>query len=121
MSDKTRIALNNFVRRTDHTSKLKELISGTGAMLSRKGRSRNWVLTISSQQAIALRKAIEEAGQTTWLWLANLLTKEQKPLSEAEIKTIAMQHWPITVSELMSISDCTLAEARKVIDEVEWG
>ena len=121
MPDKTRIALNSFVRRTEQTPKLKALICDCGGSLSRQGRSRNWVLTISSQQAIALRKAIEEARQPSWLWLANLLTKEQQPLTEAEIKTLATEHWPITVSELMSLSDCTLAEARKVIDEIEWG
>lgn len=120
MSDKISLVLTGFVRRTEHTSQLKALLKASGAQLSRQGRSRNWALVIKAQQVIAVRKAIEEAGQPSWLWLAKKLTSEYPHLSQDELKQFAIQHWPVTVSKLMSLTDCTLAEARLAIDEVEW-
>lgn len=120
MFEKVSLSLTSFVRRTDNTSQLKALIVASGAQLSRQGRSRNWRLVVDHQQSMAIQKAIEDASQPSWLWLARKLTLERPSVTHNELKPIALQHWPVTVSKLMSLTDCTMSEARKVIDELEW-
>lgn len=121
MTQVFKISLNSFVRRTEHTNQLKALIDEAGATLSRKGRSRNWTLSSTKEQAIQVRHAIEAANQSSWLWLAKALEIESPRLTTDELRSIADKHWPVTVTTLMAITDCTSAQARTVIDDIEWG
>jgi len=112
--------LNSLVRRTQQTKVLKEKIRSTGASLSRSGRSRNWQLTASTQQVQNILKLIRESSEESWLWLAKTLKENKKPFSEKALLDYAKQHPNTTVNELMAISDCTLIQARKILDELEW-
>ena len=120
MYPKISITLNSFVRRTDHTQALKNLIRNSGAQLQRKGRSRNWELEVSSEQAIQLRNAIEASREVTWHWIEKALTAHVPALTLSQVNTIAQQHWPVTVTQLTILTNCTMAEARAVIDSIEW-
>lgn len=44
------ITLNGFVKRTLNTEVLKVAIKSTGATLTRKGRSKNWLLQANDEQ-----------------------------------------------------------------------
>jgi Ribosome recycling factor len=121
VQQKISITLNSFVRRTSHTQALKNLIFGSGAQLKRKGRSRNWVMEVDSEQAIRLRNLIENSGEESWHWIEKSLTAHVPALTLPQINTIAQQHWPVTVTQLTTLTNCTIAEARAVIDGIEWG
>jgi len=41
-------------------------------------------------------------------------------LSYAELLKIARQELMITVTRLISLTDCSIADARKTLDEIEW-
>ncbi|KZZ65270.1 hypothetical protein A3765_05970 [Oleiphilus sp. HI0130] len=120
MHQQISISLNSFVRRTNHTQTLKTLIRASGAQLERKGRSRNWILNVTNEQAIHLRNAMESSGEETWLWIEKSLSAHLPTLSLTEIQTIAQKHWPITVTQLISLTNCRIAEARTAIDRIEW-
>jgi len=120
MTDQLKIPLNSFVRRTDDTNRLKAIILETGAALTRTGRSRNWQLSLTTMQAIALRRAIESANQNSWLWIANAIQDHSPILDTKALEGLAKQHWPLSVSALVALTDCTNAQARRVIDKIEW-
>jgi len=120
MNNTESFTLNSLVRRTQHTKVLKEKIRSTGACLSRSGRSRNWRLAASAQQIQDILKLLRESSEESWLWLAKVLKENKRPLSEKALLDYAKQHPNTTVNELMAISDCTLIQARKILDELEW-
>jgi len=120
MDKKQSIVLNSFIRRTDHTHTLKALIATTGAKLSRKGRSRNWLLELSQQQSIELISLITQSKHESWYWLVKKLDEQKQSYSFDELLSLAQRQPSLTVTQLMSLSDCTLADARKVIDKLEW-
>jgi len=120
MDKKQSIVLNSFIRRTDHTHTLKAMIATTGAKLSRKGRSRNWLLELSQQQSIELISLITQSKHESWYWLVKKLDEQKQSYSFDELLSLAQRQPSLTVTQLMSLSDCTLADARKVIDKLEW-
>jgi len=120
MTTSERYTLNSLVRRTQHTNTLKEKIRSTGAKLSRLGRSRNWCLMASTEQVQAILKLIRGSSEESWLWLAKTLKDNKQPFSEHALFDYAKLHPTTTVNELMAISDCTLLQARKILDDIEW-
>ena len=120
MAETICIALNSFVRRTAKSDGLKQLIKSTGAVLVRKGRSRNWSLKANSQQLISLIQVIEESGEEGWFWVAKKVIEIKPHLSHEELLEVARGDSEITVTRLMAMTDCKLLEARKVIDQLEW-
>ena len=78
-------------------------------------------MAIDSQQAIRLRNVIQDSGEESWHWIEKSLTAHVPALTLPQINTIAQQHWPVTVTQLIALTNCTRAEARAVIDEIEWG
>ncbi|KZY67386.1 hypothetical protein, partial [Oleiphilus sp. HI0067] len=108
------------IRRVENAQDLKCLIKDQGVTLTRRGRSRNWTIELNTEQSINLQKSIESAKQESWLWVANLLKKQRPELNLKDLKTLAKEHWPISVNQLMRLTDCTSAQARLVIDEIEW-
>lgn len=120
MSDCIDIPLNSFVRKTDKADALKQLIRSTGATLSRKGRSRNWLLQADTQQLLVIVELIHQSGEEAWFWLPKKITMSKPSLSHVELLEFARSHAGITVTELMSKTDCKLREARAVIDQLEW-
>ena len=113
------INLPSFLRRTMKAYALKTHIRELGCDLSRIGRSRNWQLKANLEQIQAIVNFIEQEQEHTWLWLAKLLRKENQHLSHEQLLALATRLDNVTVTALMAQTDCTLAQARKVLDEVE--
>jgi len=99
---------------------IKANIREIGCDLSRIGRSRNWQLTATPEQILAIIDMIEESNEDSWLWLAKKLKKDGQHFSHCLLVDIAKKNTGITVNELMAKTDCTVAAARTVIDEIEW-
>tara|TARA_R110000787_G_scaffold41259_10_gene102079 strand:- start:1245 stop:1634 length:390 start_codon:yes stop_codon:yes gene_type:complete len=115
------ITLPAFLRRVMKAYALKTLVREQGCELNRIGRSRNWQLKASFEQLEATINAIEQSTEPSWQWLATHLAKQRKNLAFDMLISIAQKKSGITVSELMLRTDCTIAEARRVIDTIEFG
>ena len=113
------INLPAFVRRTIKAYALKAHIRQLGCDLSRIGRSRNWQLKANFSQIQALVKLIEQEQEESWLWLGKLLKREYQHLNHDNLLALAIRLDNLTVTALMALTDCTLAQARKVLDELE--
>jgi len=120
MTERITLTLNSLVRRTEKTADLKKLLKSTGASLLRQGRSRNWSLHASHEQLRAIRKALAQQNEESWGWLAKLLADKQPKLNRDEIKALVKKAPNITIKALSVEADCTLKEAREIIDELEW-
>lgn len=116
----TKIILPSFLRRVLKAYALKSSIREIGCELSRIGRSRNWQLTATEEQILAIVTYIEGANEDSWLWLAKKLKQDGEHFSHSVLLSLAKKNPGITVNELMAKTDCTVAQARKVIDEIEW-
>lgn len=99
---------------------LKAHMRDLGGELNRIGRSRNWKLVADKQQVLAIVNCIEESEEESWQWLAKFLRKQQEHFTFEELMAIAKQNSGITVNQLMARTDCTIAQARQVIDELEF-
>ncbi|WP_157465808.1 ribosome recycling factor family protein [Colwellia sp. TT2012] len=113
------ISLPSFLRRTMKAYLLKAHIRQLGGELSRIGRSRNWQLKANFSQLQAIVEFIEQEHEDSWLWLAKLLRKEYKYLSHENLLQLAARLDQVTITALMAQTDCTLLQARKVLDELE--
>ncbi len=98
---------------------LKAHIRQLGCDLSRIGRSRNWQLKANFGQLQGIIEFIEQEHEESWIWLAKLLKKEYQYLSHENLLALATRMGNVTVTALISQTDCTLAQARKVLDELE--
>ena len=115
------IILPSLLRRVINSNTLKKLIRTQGGELKRIGRSRNWQLKATFEQIEIIITAIEVSEESSWQWLGPHLSKHRKNLTFDMLVDIAAKKSGITLSELMSRTDCTIAEARKVIDMLEFG
>lgn len=115
------ITLPSFLRRVLKAYALKTLIREQGGDLNRIGRSRNWQLKATFEQLERTISVIEQSEETSWQWVAQHLSKQRKNLGFDMLLSIAQKKSGITVSELMLRTDCTIAEARRVIDTIEFG
>ncbi|ASP48741.1 ribosome recycling factor family protein [Cognaticolwellia beringensis] len=115
------ITLPSFLRRVLKAYALKTLIRDQGCELNRIGRSRNWQLKATFEQLEQTIDLIEQSEEASWQWLAAHLSKQRKNLGFDMLLTIAEKKPGITISELMQRTDCTIAEARRVIDILEFG
>ncbi|KGJ91832.1 ribosome recycling factor family protein [Colwellia psychrerythraea] len=113
------INLPSFVRRTLKAYALKAHIKQLGCGLSRIGRSRNWQLKANFSQIQAIIEFIEQEQEESWFWLVKLLRKEYQHLSHESLLALASPMSGITITALMAKTDCTLAQARKVLDALE--
>jgi hypothetical protein len=113
------IPLPSFMRRTLKTDALKKFIKQLDCQLTRIGRSRNWQLKANFRQLQAIISFIEHENEPSWLWLAKRLKAEYQDLSHENLLTLAAQLDNITITHIMAKTDCTLAQARKVLDELE--
>lgn len=119
MSKQAIVNLPSFLRRVMKAYALKAHIRACGGDLHRIGRSRNWQLKIERYKMIEVVGLIETSDEKSWLWLAKLLRQQNEHLSHEEILDIANRNTGITINELVIKTDCTIAEARKIIDEIE--
>ncbi len=98
---------------------LKAQIRLIGCELQRIGRSRNWQVKARFDQLQAIISFIEQANEPSWLWMAKLLKQQYKTLSFETLTEIAQQMTNVTIAALTARTDCTIAQARKVIDALE--
>lgn len=113
------INLPSLLRRTMKAYALKAKVREVGCQLNRVGRSRNWQLKANITQIQSIVAFIEQENETSWLWLAKLLRQEYQYLSHEALISLAKRQKNITIASLMALTDCTIAQARKVIDELE--
>lgn len=113
------INLPSFVRRVIKAYALKAKIRELGCQLHRIGRSRNWQLKANTSQIHAITTFIEQADEPSWLWFAKLLRLQYQHLSHNALLSLAKRQSSITIASLMAQTDCTISQARKVIDELE--
>jgi len=114
------INLPSLLRKVIKAYALKAGIRDCGCELYRIGRSRNWQLKASFEQLEQVITFIQLSEEPSWQWLVSYLMKQRQTLSFEELLRIAKIKPDITVNQLMARTDCTIAEARKVIDELEW-
>lgn len=114
------INLPSLLRKVIKAYALKAGIRECGCELYRIGRSRNWQLKATFEQLELVIDFILGSEEPTWQWLANHLISQRQALSHEELLRIAQIKTDITVNQLMARTDCTIAQARKVIDELEW-
>ncbi|WP_206484156.1 ribosome recycling factor family protein [Thalassotalea sp. G2M2-11] len=114
------IILPSFLRRVLRAYALKAHIREHGCELTRIGRSRNWQLIASPEQINEVINLIEQTNEDSWQWVAKKLKQDNQKLSHQHLLGIAKKNDGITINELVAKTDCTVIEARKVIDEVEW-
>lgn len=115
----TSITLNSFLRRTLKAYALKAHIRHQGCELKRIGRSRHWLLTANSEQLQEIITFIEFSSEPSWTWLAKRLSNEYHHLNHNELLNVASSIEGVTVTALIARTDCTLIQARQVIDELE--
>ncbi|MBL4764346.1 MAG: hypothetical protein JKX67_03565 [Colwellia sp.] len=113
------ITLPSFLRRIMKAYRLKAYIRQQGGELHRIGRSRNWQLKASFDQLQTIIAFVELSNEPSWLWLAKLLKNEYKQLTHDQLLRIAATLAELTISALIARSDCTIAQARAIIDELE--
>lgn len=117
---KTQILLRAFVRKCFDAYLLKAIIRSTGAHLSRKGRSRNWILIADGEQLAQIIEQVDAAEQASWRWFSTLLKEQRGQLTHEQILDLVKRNPSISINQLISLTDCTLAQARKALDEMEW-
>ena len=119
MAEQVQINLLSFQRKTLNSYLLKAKIRESGAILIRKGRSRNWILQADSNQIQQIISDIEIAEQPSWLWLIKVLSKQHHQLTESEILNLVKLNPAITINQLVSLTNCTLLQARAALDIFE--
>ncbi|WP_448246568.1 ribosome recycling factor family protein [Thalassotalea agariperforans] len=114
------IILPSFLRRVMKAYALKAKIRELGGELNRIGRSRNWQLKANREQLEDIINTIESNQETSWQWVAKKLREHVTYTTFESLLQIAKNKPGITVNELMAKTDCTISQARKVIDEIEF-
>ncbi len=113
------INLPSFLRKVQKAYTLKAYIRELGCGLNRIGRSRNWQLKANFTQLQTIVDFIEHENEDSWLWLAKRLKSQYKHLSHENLLVLAERMRNVTIATLMARTDCTLAQARKALDELE--
>jgi hypothetical protein len=113
------IYLPSFIRRTLKPHELKVYIRQLGCDLHRLGRSRNWELKANFIQLKAIVDFIEHRNEISWFWLAKLLRSKYQCLNHQSLLLIAKGIEELTIAGLMAQTDCSLAQARRILDEIE--
>ena len=132
-----RIQLNSFVHRVFNTEDVKEIIKAKKFTIKIIKRSRNWAISGTAEQIEDVIIAIDNYAsrkEPKVKWINDAITSAikdpEKQIAVAKTKNIPEKLKPITyltenpsitVTQLAYIADCTLSEARKAIDEYEFG
>jgi hypothetical protein len=120
LSSNKPIILNSFLRKSLKAFALKALVRSSGAELNRIGRSRHWQLIASNTQLNEIINLISESEEPSWQWLAKYLQTQKQQLTHQELLALVKRNKGISVNELVAKTDCSIAMARQVIDELEW-
>ncbi|NRA61049.1 MAG: hypothetical protein HRU25_09100 [Psychrobium sp.] len=120
MAEKTQILLRSFLQKSVESYLLKAIIRDSGAHLSRKGRSRHWILIADRHQIAEIIIQVEQSAQPSWLWFSQLLRQQRTALTHQELLALVARNPSISANRLIALSDCTLAQARQALDDMEW-
>ncbi|QOL25160.1 hypothetical protein LP316_12750 [Thalassotalea sp. LPB0316] len=120
MATEISIILPSFLRKSLKAYALKALIRSRGCTLNRIGRSRNWQLSGTTEQLELVINDIAHSDEQSWQWLIGKLSSHVAYSTHESLLALAKRNPNITVNELMAKANCTLAQARQVIDELEW-
>ncbi|MFT4927002.1 MAG: hypothetical protein ACI8WB_003102 [Phenylobacterium sp.] len=112
------VQINRLAGRTVKTYVLKALIRSSGAILANTAQPANWLLFADKIQMRQIVADIEQSGEPSWQWLAKLVDEKYHQSSYKELLNLVNRNPGISVKQLVGMTDCTLAEARKVIDDV---
>jgi len=63
---------------------------------------------------------IYASAEGSWIWLAKAASESRPLMSHDDLLAEVRQKPAITVNELVASSHCSIAEARTVLDELEW-
>ena len=120
MAAEISIILPSFLRKSLKAYALKALIREHGCTLNRIGRSRNWQLKGTTDQLELVINDIAQIDEASWQWLIKKLSSHIEYSTHESLLALAKRNPNITVNELMTKANCTLAQARQIIDELEW-
>ena len=120
MAAEISIILPSFLRKSLKAYALKALIREHGCTLNRIGRSRNWQLKGTTDQLELVINDIAKIDEASWQWLIKKLSSHIEYSTHESLLALAKRNPNITVNELMTKANCTLAQARQIIDELEW-
>ncbi|NRA55268.1 MAG: hypothetical protein HRU23_14080 [Gammaproteobacteria bacterium] len=120
MAEQVQMNLLSFQRKTINSYQLKADIRATGAVLMRKGRSRNWILQADNEQIQQIIAHIEQAEQPSWLWLIKVLNKQHQQLTSQQLLNLVERNPAISLNQLIGLTNCTRAQAREAMDQFEW-
>ena len=114
------IILPSFLRKSLKAYALKALMRNHGCTLNRIGRSRNWQLNATTEQLTHVIDDIIASDEPSWQWLVKKLNGHVEYTTHESLMNLAKRTPNITVNELMAKANCTIAQARQIIDELEW-
>ncbi|MGF1764872.1 ribosome recycling factor family protein [Aliivibrio kagoshimensis] len=109
------IQLNSLIHRIDSKESLLARAASLNCRLKRIRRSKNWMLTGSHSQVIAFKNSILLNKE---LWIKEAIDKEL-PKPVFDLDEVVKANPAITVHQLMSKTECTLAQARSALDNAE--
>lgn len=115
MDTKLSVPLNSFVHRVHDKLWFSELASNLGCRLKRVRRSRHWTLCGTEHQLIQLRN---ELSDDHYLWVKQAIDKTL-PKPDVCLAELIEINPNITLNQLMTVSGCTISEARLAVDAFE--
>jgi hypothetical protein len=74
----------------------------------------------NNEQIEGIIDLIYLADQDSWMWLVKTLNENKQKLSHEQLLAMVKADAAITISQIMAISDCTLIEARRVLDQAQF-
>ncbi|WP_299693756.1 ribosome recycling factor family protein [uncultured Vibrio sp.] len=110
------VPLNSFVHRVSDKSQVMAAAAECGCQLKRVRRSRHWILMAHQEHQLVEFKAMLTDDKDAWIVNAidKVLPKPVVCLASLLAATPSM-----TVAQLVMESGCSMAEARRAIDEHE--
>jgi hypothetical protein len=112
--------LPSFLRRALKAFALKAMVRDSGCELQRIGRSRHWRLSATREQMTMIIEQVRDSEEPSWQWLVKLLEQQRGDLTHTEIMNFVVRNPEITVTELVILANCTLADARTALDAYEF-
>ncbi|EGA68182.1 hypothetical protein VISI1226_15616 [Vibrio sinaloensis DSM 21326] len=109
------VPLNSFVHRVNDKQQVLNLVAEHGCQLKRIRRSRHWMLSGDEDQLRLLSDQLDSVSQQ-WIIKAINLALPKLTISLQQVLT---EQPNLTVTQLVSLTDCSMEEARRAIDEHE--
>ncbi|MGF1709412.1 ribosome recycling factor family protein [Vibrio kagoshimensis] len=109
------VPLNSFVHRVHDKAQVLDYVSRESCSLKRVRRSRHWLLTGSEEQLRKLQSTLSDEHD---LWIKDAIDKSL-PTPIVCLEGLLVDTPNLTLKQLVSLSGCSMAEARLAMDEFE--